>query len=83
MRDWIWAVCIAAGWIVALLIFANVSGCTAQRPEQRTYTDGASQRNLSVMIQCGTIIARAPFVLTDAEKDWHYQRCLRLNGATI
>lgn len=82
MRDWIWAVGIAAGWIVALLIFASVSGCKPYSLE-RTYTDGASQWNLSVMLQCGAAIAKAPFVLTDDEKNLHYQRCIVRNGATI
>ena len=82
MRDWIWAAGIAASWVLAVLIFASLSGC-ASKPEQRTYTDGASKWTLEVMVQCGVIIAQAPVVLTDAEKDWHYQRCLRLNGATI
>lgn len=82
MRDWIWAAGIAASWVLAIWFFAVLSGCT-NPPEQRTYTDGASKWNFEVMVQCGTIIARAPFVLTDAEKNWHYQRCLRLNGATI
>ena len=83
MRDWIWAAGIASSWMFAIRIYASLLGCAQNRPEQRTYTDGASKRNLDVMIQCGEIIARAPIALTDAEKDWHYQRCLRLNGATI
>lgn len=70
--------------IIGLLVLAGSAGCTqSKNTAVNAYSDGASRRNLSVMVQCADIISKAPVTLTDPERDWHYQRCLIQNGATI
>lgn len=66
-----------------LAVTLVLAGCAPQPQPQNAYSDGASQRYLSIMVQCAVIISKIPVPLTDAEKDWHYQRCLILNEATI
>jgi hypothetical protein len=57
--------------------------CACKSPEPiRSHSDGQAVRNMSVMVQCATLIKKLN-PPTDAESNWHYQRCLLANRAVI
>jgi hypothetical protein len=67
----------------ALLLCVVLLLCACNLAEPvRIYSDGQAVRNLSVMVQCATLIKKLN-PPTDAESDWHYQRCLMANRAVI
>lgn len=64
-----------------LLVAILLSACS--QPSPNSFSHGFSDRARSVMVQCAQIIAKAPYPLTPAQANWHYQRCLVQNNATI
>jgi hypothetical protein len=66
-----------------LLLCVVMLLCACNSPDPiRSYSDGQAVRNLSVMVQCATLIKKLN-PPTAAESNWHYQRCLMANRAVI
>lgn len=64
-----------------LLVVVLLCGCQAQ--PIRAYNTAQADYVREVMTQCATIIGQLAFMLPPGQRDWHYQRCLVQNNATI
>lgn len=64
-----------------LLVVVLLCGCQAQ--PIRAYNTAQADYVREAMTQCAVIIAKHAFMLDPGEANWHYQRCLVQNNATI
>lgn len=64
-----------------LLVAILLCGCQVQ--PIRAYNTAQADYVREVMTQCAAIIAKHAFMIAPGEADWHYQRCLVQNNATI
>lgn len=64
-----------------LLVAILLCGCQSQ--PIRTYDTAQTDYVREVMNQCAAIIAKHAFMLPPGQANWHYQRCLVQNNATI
>lgn len=67
----------------AVLLVAILLSACSQPPAKNSFSHGFADRARAVMEQCAQAIAKAPYPLTPAQANWHYQRCLVQNNATI
>nr|WP_298117401.1 hypothetical protein [uncultured Pseudomonas sp.] len=65
------------------LVFSAILLCACANQPFRQYSSGQATHVRLAMEQCAAIIAQHLFMLAPAEADWHYQRCLVQNKATI
>lgn len=65
------------------LFLAAILLCGCANQPFRQYSSGQATRVRQVMEQCAAIVSQHLFILEPAEADWHYQRCLVQNNATI
>lgn len=65
------------------LVFVAILLIGCSTPPTRQYSSGQAEHVRGVMEQCAVIIRSLKIITTDAERDWHYSRCLLQNGAVI
>lgn len=65
------------------LVLAAILLCGCANPPLRQFNTAQADHVRQVMEQCAAIIAQLSFMLPPDQSDWHYQRCLVQNNATI
>ena len=65
------------------LILVAILLCGCANPPLRQFNTAQADHVRQVMTQCAAIIAKHAFMLAPGEANWHYQRCLVQNNATI
>lgn len=65
------------------MVLAAILLCGCASSPVRQFDQAQANHVRHVMYECAQLISEVSFLLTDAEADWHYQRCLIENNATI